>query len=318
MATRRILAMVLAGGVGTRLHPLTAEQAKPALPLAAGCRIVDFVLSNLVNSGICSIYVIAQYKPSSLVEHIGTTWIPAIRGPGRFVEIVRPDARAGREGFLGTADAIYKNLSLVKRHRPELVAVFAADHVYRMDVAQMAAFHRCSRAAVSVAAVPVPVEDASSFGVIAAGRDGRIEDFEEKPKRPAPIPTRPTHAYASMGNYLFDSDALSALLEEAHDRGETDFGYHVLPRAARTNRVFAYDFSSNHVPGLRPCEEPNYWRDVGTLAAYRQAREDVEGSEPRFDLANPYWPIRRASSTRSTSAVVRALPWAAQVDAPPG
>ena len=318
MSATRILAMVLAGGAGTRLRPLTEEQAKPALPFAAGCRIVDFVLSNLVNSGICSIYVVAQYKPSSLVQHIAGTWAPAIRGPGRFVEVVLPETGAGREGFLGTADAVFKNLSLVKRNRPELVAVFAADHVYRMDVAQMAEFHQRSGAAVTVAAVPVPVENASSFGVIAAGRDGRIEHFAEKPNHPAPIANRPTHAYASMGNYLFDPDALSALLEEAHDRGETDFGRHILPRAVRSNRVFAYDFSSNRVPGLRPCEEPSYWRDVGTLAAYLQAREDVEGSEPRFDLANPYWPIRRASPTRSKSAVARASPRGAQADAPTG
>ena len=318
MAMTTILAMVLAGGMGTRLQPLTAKCAKAALPFADGCRIVDFVLSDLVNSGIGAVYVLAQYKPSSLVDHIRTTWAPVVRGPGRFVKVVLPGAARRQECFLGTADAIYKNLSLVKRHRPELVAVFAADHVYRMDVAQMAEFHLRSRAAISVAAVPVPVHKASCFGVIVAGRDGRIEEFHEKPQYPTPIPTNPTHAYASMGNYLFDPGALAALLEEAHGRGETDFGQHILPRASRTHRVFAYDFSSNQVPGLLACEEPNYWRDVGTLAAYRQAQEDVAGPEARFNLANPYWPVWRASLAWTTSVGTRAQDLNVRADAPTG
>lgn len=291
MRKERILAMVLAGGQGTRLRPLTLKRAKPALPLANGCRIVDFVLSNLVNSGICAIHVLVQYKASSLVDHIRRTWAPAVRGPGRFVECVLPDAASGHKGFLGTADAVYRSLSLLRRHHPELVAIFAADHVYRMDVAQMVDFHRRLEAAISVAAVPVPLQSASCFGVIVAGRDGRIEDFQEKPPQPRPIVAKPTHAYASMGNYLFDPDVLSTLLEEAHGRGETDFGEHVLPRAIRSHPVFAYDFSGNRVPGLRPFEEPSYWRDVGTLDAYRQARADVAGPQARFRLDNGYWPI---------------------------
>lgn len=317
MAVTQILAMVLAGGAGTRLYPLTALHAKPALPFANGYRIVDFALSNLVNSGICSIYVLAQYKPSSLVDHIRTAWAPVVRGPERFIKVVLPSTDRGQESFLGTADAIYKNLSLVNMHRPELVAVFAADHVYRMDVAQMAEFHRRSRAAISVAAVSVPLHRASSFGVIVAGRDGRIEGFQEKPRYPTPIAMNRTHAYASMGNYLFNPEALSALLEEAHARGETDFGQHILPRALRTHPVFAYDFASNRVPGLRACEEPSYWRDVGTLAAYRQAQADVAGPEPRFNLANAHWPLRREFLTGTTSAAAPAHHWHPRGDVPP-
>lgn len=317
MAVTRILAVVLAGGAGTRLHPLTAEHAKPALPFAGGYRIVDFVLGNLVNSGIRSIYVLAQYKPWSLVDHIRTAWFPIVRGSGGFIDVVLP-GNGARQAYLGTADAVYKNLSLINSRQPDLVAVFAADHVYRMDVAQMVDFHRACRAEISVAAVPVPLRSASSFGVIVSARDGRIEAFQEKPSAPTAIPTNPTHAYASMGNYLFDPGTLSALLGEASRRGETDFGRHILPRASCSHGAFAYDFSGNRVPGLRPFEEPIYWRDVGTLAALRQAREDVVGPRPRFSLANPRWPVRGELSVRTSRTLVRAPSTDARADGPMG
>ena len=302
----KILAFVLAGGQGCRLHPLTAEHAKPALPFVDGYRIVDFVLSNLVNSEITSIYVLAQYKPRSLVEHIRSTWSPALERTGGFVSVVLPGAGPDAGTFQGTADAVHKSLHLCARHAPELIAVFAADHVYRMDVRQMAEAHLRNAAQVSVAAVPVPLERASAFGIIRAEADGRIRDFEEKPGRPAPIPQRPSHAYASMGNYLFDPIVLSALLEEAARRGETDFGRHVLPRAVRTHRIFAYDFASNRVPGTRPHEEPSYWRDVGTIEAYRAAQRDASGPRPKFSLANDAWPIRGVSDDGTVRAAVRA------------
>lgn len=287
----KILAMVLAGGEGSRLRPLTENHAKPALPFVNGYRIVDFVLSNLVNSGITSIYVLAQYQPQSLIEHIRADWAPALRGPGRFVNVVLPDAGLARGPFLGTADAVHRNLHLCARHTPDLVAVFAADHVYRMDVGQMVEAHLQNEAQISVAAVPVPVEWAPHFGIIATHANGRIREFQEKPQSPAPIPERPGHAYASMGNYLFEPAALAALLEQAARRGETDFGRHILPRAIATHRVFAYDFASNRVPGILPHEEPNYWRDVGTIAAYRAAQRDASGPRPKFSLENERWPI---------------------------
>ena len=287
----KVLSLVLAGGNGTRLHPLTAEHAKPALPFAEGYRIVDFVLSNLVNSQLAPIYVLVQYKPDSLIEHIHTAWAPWCRGPDPRFSVVSPRSKGAEAAFKGTADAIYQNLDLIARHQPDVVAVFAADHVYRMDVRQMLEFHRRCNAEVSVAALPVPLAQASEFGVMATSDDSRIRDFQEKPARPAPIPTNPHHAYASMGNYLFNPDVLTALLKDAHSRGDTDFGRHILPRALARHRVLAYDFASNRVPGLRPHEEPGYWRDVGTLDAYRAAQRDAAGPRPRISLFNPLWPL---------------------------
>lgn len=287
----KILALVLAGGEGFRLRPLTAEHAKPAIPLAHGCRIVDFVLSNLFNSGVTSIYVLAQYKPQSLIDHIREAWTAVPGDPEYFVSVVLPGATPGRGPFLGTADAVRRSLHLCAHHAPDLVAVFAADHVYRMDVRQMVDAHVQSKADVSVAAVPVPVEGASRFGIVATRTDGRIREFQEKPARPAPIPGRASHAYASMGNYLFDPGVLAALLEPAARRGETDFGSHILPHAIGTHRVFAYDFAGNWVPGILPHEEPSYWRDVGTIEAYKAAQRDLSGPRPKFSLANERWPI---------------------------
>lgn len=305
---KKVLALVLAGGKGTRLLPLTAEHAKPALPFGPGYRIVDFVLSNLINSGITSIYVLAQYKPESLIAHIRSAWVPALRGPGSFVTVVAPGDDPTCTPFQGTADAVYKTLYLCARHSPDLVAVFAADHVYRMDVGQMIDQHMDSGADISVAAVPVRIEQASCFGIIKAHADGRIREFLEKPDHPAPIPGRPAYAYASMGNYVFDTDVLVALLHEAAYRGETDFGRHILPRATATHRVVAYDFTANRVPGVRSHEEPNYWRDVGTIEAYWAAQRDVAGARPKFSLSNGCWPVGRALYGQVIKSGARAGP----------
>jgi glucose-1-phosphate adenylyltransferase len=291
----KILALVLAGGEGTRLYPLTAEHAKPAVPFANGYRIVDFVLSNLVNSKISTIYVLAQYKPQSLIEHIETVWASWSTSSGRLIEVVLPRSDTVTDQFKGTADAVYQNLDLIERHRPDLVAVFAADHVYRMDVRQMVGFHSEHGADVTVAAVPVPLERAPSFGVIVTRPDGCISEFQEKPERPAGIPTDPTRAYASMGNYVFDPDVLVGLLQAAKKAGSTDFGRDIMPRLPHYCRVFAYDFASNDVPGVQPHEETGYWRDVGTIDALTAAQNDVSGFQPRFNLWNPQWPIRGES-----------------------
>jgi glucose-1-phosphate adenylyltransferase len=288
----KILALVLAGGNGTRLHPLTAEHAKPALPFAAGYRVIDFVLSNLVNSGISPIYVLVQYKPQSLIEHIRTAWMARHEEYEPMISVLHPAADGNASPFTGTADAVYQNLRLIARHKPDLVAVFAADHVYRMDVQQMARFHRERDAAVTIAAIPVPIADASAFGVMAVGPAGELREFQEKPARPVPMPGDPRRAYASMGNYLFDSQALVDLLEECNRRGETDFGRDIMPRLPQRRGAWAYDFSSNTIPGVQSFEEPGYWRDIGTLDSYREAQRDVVGSMPRFSLANPQWPIR--------------------------
>jgi glucose-1-phosphate adenylyltransferase len=283
MGSSRILAFVLAGGEGTRLRPLTLERAKPAVGFAGGYRLMDFVLSNLVNSGVASIYVLAQYKADSVLAHIATVW-----GPG--IKVLLPRS-GGAQGYTGTATAVQQNMDVVEREQPDLVAVFAADHVYRMDLRQMAAFHRARAAQLTVAAVAVPIESARSFGVISAHRDGSVREFQEKPLRPLPLPGDECRAYASMGNYLFEPGVLEQALSDAGRRGGSDFGRHVLPHLPRRHRVFAYDLADNVLPGIRPYEEPAYWRDVGTLPALIAARKDVMGARPRFNLRNPSWPI---------------------------
>jgi glucose-1-phosphate adenylyltransferase len=285
-----ILALVLAGGEGTRLYPLTAEHAKPALPFANGYRIVDFVLSNLVNSHISTIYVLAQYKPESLIRHIAAAWAPWFSDSQGMIKVLLP--RSNRQLFRGTADAVHQYLDLVQAHSPDAVAIFAADHVYRMDVRQMVEFHESRRAQVTVAAVAVPIEKASSFGVISAQSDGRVRAFHEKPRAPVPMPRDPSRAYASMGNYLFEPRVLERALEQGLPRGDTDFGRDILPRLCRSARMYAYDFSDNQVPGVEDFEEPAYWRDVGTLSALAAAQQDAMGLRPRFNLWNHRWPIR--------------------------
>ncbi len=288
----KVLAMVLAGGAGTRLHPLTSDNAKPAVPFAYGFRIVDFVLSNLVNSEISNIYLLAQYKPRSLIKHIESAWAVPSHGPSNSIKVVLPQADKPGGHFRGTADAVLQNIELIRQHAPDLVAVFAADHIYRMDVRQMIAFHQARRADVTVAAVPVPIEAATSFGVITTEASSAIRRFEEKPAAPAPTPMDPTRAFASMGNYLFNPGVLIELLEEAALRGGTDFGHDIMPRLPGYARAYAYDFTDNRVPGVAENEEHAYWRDVGTLDALSAARSDVSRSRPLFNLWNRRWPIR--------------------------
>ena len=288
----KVVAFVMAGGQGSRLYPLTAERSKPAVPFGARYRIVDFVLSNLINSGIRAVYLLVQYKAQSLIEHARKAWQISPLLPDQFVTVVPPQMGGGSEqAFRGTADAVYQSLRLIKLYRPNLVAVFGADHIYRMDVRQMILFHREHDADVTVSALPVALGEASSFGVIATQADGRIVEFQEKPAQPKPMPGDPTRAYASMGNYIFNADVLVQALVQAHERGETDFGTHVLPRLLETHRLYAYDFATNEIPGLRDYEERGYWRDVGSIDAYFESHNDVIGDNPCFDAFNPQWPI---------------------------
>lgn len=290
MRNPRVLAYVLAGGEGRRLHPLTLECAKPALEVCKGLPVVDFVLANLVNSGVPWIYVLVHYKPDALLQHVERVWQPAVEQRGRVLRTLPP--QAGDCGYEGTADAVYRHLDLVAKHDPNVIAVFAADHVCRMDLRPMLLFHRRAMADITVAAVPVAREEAHRFGVIQAKGDGRVAEFQEKPAHPASIPGDPAHAFASMGNYLFDPTALLEVLEENAARGGSDLGADVLPLAVGAGmRVFAYDFSRHPVPGVKPYEDATYWRDVGTLSALSQAREDVAGPSPRFDLENRRWPL---------------------------
>lgn len=287
----KMMAFVMAGGRGERLLPLTEDRSKPAVPFGGRYRIVDFVLSNLVNSGVRAIYLLVQYRAQSLIEHVRKSWNISPLLQDQFVTVVPPQMKEGKSWFTGTADAVYQNLNLLKEQRPDIVAVFGADHIYRMDIRQMACFHLQQQADVSIAALPIPIEQASDFGIIQAGADGRINAFQEKPEHPAPMPSDPDRAYASMGNYLFNADVLIAALEASHQRGDTDFGRHVLPGLLNSHRLFAYNFASNEVPGTKIYEEANYWRDVGSLDTYFNAHQDMLGITPRFDTFNPQWPI---------------------------
>lgn len=287
----KVLTFVLAGGEGSRLHPLTNEHSKPSLPFGGRHRIVDFVLSNLINSGIHAIYMLVQYKSQSLIEHVRKAWVVSPTLPHQFVSVVPPQMHGGTAWFQGTSDAVYQNLNLIYEHNPELVIVFGADHVYRMDVQQMLDFHLTRQAEVTVAALPVPLREASAFGVIATDADKRVREFQEKPDNPSPMPTDSDHAYASMGNYIFNADLLIKALKTAHEQGGTDFGHDILPTLLNEHRVYAYDFATNTIPGVEPYEEASYWRDVGTLDAYFSANQDLLGSKPQFDMFNPEWPI---------------------------
>jgi len=288
----RVLAMVLAGGEGSRLYPLTSHRSKPSVPFGGRYRIVDFVLSNFINSQIFSIYLLVQYKSQSLIEHVRRAWELSPILMGHFVTVVPPQMREGPNWFQGTSDAIYQNLNLIRLQRPGVVAVFGADHVYRMDIRQMLRFHLQRKAEVTVAALPQRLALARSFGVIDTDDRCRILEFQEKPEHPKPMPDDPERAYVSMGNYLFNTEVLIEVLEEAHRRGEKDLGKDVLPRMLASHRLYAYDFCTNVVPGTKSCEESPYWRDVGTIDAYWHAHQDLLGLEPPFDLFNPLWPIR--------------------------
>ncbi|HXG17140.1 MAG TPA: glucose-1-phosphate adenylyltransferase [Calidithermus sp.] len=291
----RVLAMIMAGGRGERLHPLTRDRSKPAVPFGGRYRIIDFVLSNFANSELLALYVLVQYKSQSLIEHIRLAWRTGGLLPDYFVTVVPPQMRTGAAWYRGTADAVLQNLNLVDDFAPDVVAIFGADHVYRMDVNQMVAFHREAGAEVTVAARPVPLAEAGQFGVLAVDRSSRVVEFAEKPARPKPMPDHPDRALVSMGNYLFNRQILvDALVDDARRSTEHDFGRSIIPELVPTGRVFAYDFQRNEVPGIKPYEEPGYWRDVGTLEAYWQAHMDLLGESPRFDLDNREWPIRCA------------------------
>jgi glucose-1-phosphate adenylyltransferase len=294
VARPRVLAIILAGGKGERLYPLTRERGKPAVPFGAKYRIVDFVLSNFMNSGIYALYVLVQYKAQSLIEHLRNAW--RLGGlPDHFVIVVPPQMRWGETWYQGTADAVYQNINLLRDFHPDIVAIFGADHVYRMDLTQMLDFHQDHRADITVAALPVPLDEASSFGVLAVDETGRITRFDEKPKAPPTMPTDPARAYASMGNYLFNHDVLiEALVEDARRSTDHDFGRTILPELVPHRGVYAYNFLDNAIPGLRPYEEIGYWRDVGTISAYWHAHMDLLGPEPRLDLDNDRWPILTA------------------------
>ena len=289
-----ILGIVMAGGRGERLYPLTQHRAKPAVPFGGRYRIIDFVLSNFINSGILSIYVLTQFKAQSLLEHLDRGWrTPDFLGE-HFVTPVPAQMRSGAEWYQGTADAIYQNLYLLERHAPTLVAVFGADHVYRMNVRQMIDDHQNTSAEATVAALPVNIEEASQFGVIEIDDQWRIIGFDEKPQHPKSIPGEPGLALVSMGNYIFNNDVLVKALNRnaANPLSKHDFGHDILPKLLKGGSVFAYDFRKNRVPNPSKGEEPSYWRDLGTIEAYYEASMDLCSIDPSFNLYNRAWPLR--------------------------
>jgi glucose-1-phosphate adenylyltransferase len=305
MANPKVLAFILAGGKGERLFPLTAFRSKPSVPVGGRYRIVDFVLSNLVNSQIYSVYLLVQYKSQSLIEHVRMNWALSSLIKDHFVTVVPPQMRMGPEWFQGTADAVFQNVDLIQQHNPELVLIFGADHIYRMDIRQMVDFHLEKEALVTVAARPVPIEQASSFGVIVTDADKRIVGFQEKPKRPTPMPGDPGRAYVSMGNYTFQKDVLLQALGRAQKKKQHDFGAHVIPDLVESGKVFAYDFATNIIPGTMPYEEKGYWRDVGTISAFFDTHMDMLGTAPLFEIANNSWPVHPSGYEGPATKILR-------------
>ncbi len=292
----RTLTFVMAGGQGTRLYPLTRDRAKPAVPFGGKYRIIDFVLSNLVNSGIYSIYVLVQWRSQSLIEHLKDGWQMGGRIlPSHFVTPVPAQMRIGESWYQGTADAIFQNLNLLEDNKPDLVAVFGADHIYRMDIAQMIEFHQERKAAVTVATLPVPIEEASEFGIVDVDSGLRIHRFDEKPREPRAMPGAPRRCLASMGNYLFDPEVLiKALVDDSTKPGSHhDFGKDLIPELIGRVPVYAYNFMTNHIRGDSELNTA-YWRDVGTLDAYFEANMDLRDARPHLNLYNSYWPLRTA------------------------
>lgn len=286
-----VLTMVLAGGEGTRLDPLTRDRAKPAVPFGGQYRLIDFALSNLANARLTRIVVLTQYKSHSLNQHISVVWrlSPLL---GSYVTPVPAQMRTGPHWYAGSANAIYQNLNLIDDEEPDHVVVFGADHIYRMDPRQMLDSHLASGAGVTVAAIPMPIQAASEFGIITANTAGRIIGFVEKPQHPTPMPTDPTRAFASMGNYIFSTKILREILELDAESpfSRHDIGGDLIPRLVERGEANVYDFGTNRVPG-QDDRERGYWRDVGTIDSYFDASTDLVAVQPVFSLYNEEWPI---------------------------
>ncbi len=285
----KVLVMVLAGGEGKRLLPLTNDRAKPAVPFGGTYRIIDFALSNFANAGYLKIVVLTQYKSHSLDRHISQTWRFSTL-LDNYVTPVPAQMRRGPQWFRGSDDALYQNLNLIYDERPDIVAVFGADHIYRMDPRQMVEQHRARGAGVTVAAIPVPRSEASQFGVIEADHDGRIIAFHEKSANPPTMPGDDTRCLASMGNYVFDTQTLIDIVTPNEEEPLFDMGGDVIPALTRQGVAQVYDFSTNVIPGQDE-RENGYWRDVGTIDAFYEANMDLIAPVPVFNLYNERWPV---------------------------
>ncbi|MEY4323566.1 MAG: Glucose-phosphate adenylyltransferase [Actinomycetota bacterium] len=288
----KVLGIVLAGGEGKRLMPLTADRAKPAVPFGGSYRLIDFVLSNIANAGFRRICVLTQYKSHSLDRHISTAWRQASMF-GDYITPVPAQQRLGPRWYTGSADAILQSLNLIYDENPDYVLVFGADHVYRMDPGQMLQYHIDSGAAVTVAGIRQPRSEASAFGVIETAKDGKkIARFLEKPSDPPGIPDSPNESFVSMGNYIFTAkDLIEALLEDSEDESSLhDMGTNIIPMLTDRGEAVVYDFADNDVPGAEE-RDRGYWRDVGTLDSYHDAHMDLVSVHPIFNLYNHRWPI---------------------------
>jgi glucose-1-phosphate adenylyltransferase len=284
-----VLTVVLAGGKGSRLDPLTRDRAKPAVPFGGIYRIIDFTLSNCLNSGFRRMMVLTQYKAMSLDRHITLGWRGYLcRELGEFIDVVPPQQRIDEQWYQGTADAVYQNIYTLEQERPRLVVILAGDHIYKMDYSKMIAFHEQNNADLTIGALRVEKDDATQFGVMQVDPQSRVMGFEEKPAEPKPIPGDPEHALASMGIYIFNAPLLfdelckdATLPESAHD-----FGRNIIPTLVGSRRVFAFPFRDEN----RKADA--YWRDVGTIDAYYQANIELTAVEPHLNLYDDYWPIR--------------------------
>ena len=293
----RVLGIVLAGGKGTRLFPLTRERAKPAVPFGGKYRIIDFVLSNFVNSGIYSIYVLTQFRSQSLLQHLSEGWQFSGLLKTHFITNVPAQMRSETESwYQGTADAIFQNINLIEQSDPHLIAIFGADHIYRMNIAGMIDFHMSTSSEVSVAAIPVARHHAVEFGVIETAADGRIMGFHEKNPNAPTMPGDSSRVYVSMGNYIFSTGTLLDLLNEdaKNPSSHHDFGRDILPKLAGKCPMYAYNFETNRIPGDVEDSVP-YWRDVGTIDAYYEANMDLNHVKPDLNLYNREWPVRSTS-----------------------
>ena len=283
-----VLVIVLAGGAGERLAPLTRDRAKPAVYFGGPYRIIDFVLSNCINSGLRHIFIATQYKSLSLSRHIRQGWTIVSEELGEFIEILPPQKRVGEHWYQGTADAVYQNLYSIIRENPRYVVVLAGDHVYKMDYQKMLRFHQDMAAEVTLAAIEVPVEDGRRFGIVAVDEADRVTGFLEKPQEPPSMPGQPGLTIASMGIYVFDSDVLIKALEEdaAKPASHHDFGKDIIPALIGHGRTYAYPFYDENKKSAK------YWRDIGTIDAYYEAQMDLCQVNPEFNMYDPEWPLR--------------------------
>ena len=284
---REVLTFILAGGKGERLDPLTRDRAKPAVPFGGIYRIIDFTLSNCINSGLRRIFVLIQYKSFSLQKHILTGWDVVSSQLGEFIDVIPPQQRIGSDWYKGTADAIYQNLNAVSDYAPELVLILAGDHIYKMDYRKMIESHRQRNADMTVACIPILKENSINFGVVEVDSQNRVCGFQEKPQNPKVIPQDPSKIFASMGIYLFSRDVLMNELEaDARAISDHDFGKNVIPQMLHNNRkIYVHNFVDQN-------NQPKYWRDIGTRDAYYQANMDLIRPLPEFNLYDRQWPVR--------------------------